>query len=276
MTWVDAPSDPPRQGLSLAQGRVSFTTEGTGPPIVALHGLPGSCFDFRWFGPSLSQKHTFIRVELPAFGETASHVGGPSRADHHAFLDAVLDELALGPVVLLGHSFGGMLAWSYAAHAPERVRGLVLLAPGGLRPHSAARNTPAPGAFARGLQSRGAGLLLRPLATAIFRSLGFSRVTIPEMVRVLECLDTWDWDAGPALARQVRAPTFLAACDDDSLVERGITDELSDALPRGLRLRFPTGGHVLQKTRREDILMALLPWLAGLGRGEPPPTLGTR
>lgn len=41
-------------------------------------------------------------------------------------LDEVLDELAVGKVFLLGHSYGGFVAQYYAAHRPDRVAGLVL------------------------------------------------------------------------------------------------------------------------------------------------------
>ena len=46
-----------------------------------------------------------------------------------ASLLETLDEHATGPVVIVAHSFGGMLALHLAATAPERVRGLVLLDP---------------------------------------------------------------------------------------------------------------------------------------------------
>jgi pimeloyl-ACP methyl ester carboxylesterase len=53
-----------------------------------------------------------------------------------AWLTATLDALHLDRVSLVGMSFGGWLALSYAAAAPERVQTLVLLSPGGLLPIS--------------------------------------------------------------------------------------------------------------------------------------------
>jgi pimeloyl-ACP methyl ester carboxylesterase len=48
--------------------------------------------------------------------------------------------------VLLGHSMGGPVALAAAAHAPERVAGLALIASVGLRPHRLIRQFPVAGA----------------------------------------------------------------------------------------------------------------------------------
>ena len=52
-------------------------------------------------------------------------------ADYVAWLTATLDALHLDRVSLVGMSYGGWLALNYAVAAPERVRKLVLLSPGG-------------------------------------------------------------------------------------------------------------------------------------------------
>src|SRR5262249_27313143 len=55
-------------------------------------------------------------------------------ADFVSWLTATLDALQLDRVSLVGMSFGGWLAIRYAVAAPQRVRTLVLLSPGGLLP----------------------------------------------------------------------------------------------------------------------------------------------
>ena len=257
------PTPEPRT-LALAAGRVVYTDQGSGPPLVALHGLPGSWRDFRWLAPSLTQSHRLICVGLPGFGGSDAGLCAPTRADHHRFLDTLFDALDLEDVVLVGHSFGGLLAWCHAAHAPARVRGLVLLAPAGVREHKVARNTVGAGTLAQILTSPAGRLGPRWLARTVFESLGFPHTPLPEIVRVLESLDAWSWEGLDAVAQAVQAPTFLAACDDDPLVETTITDELSDALPAGLRLRFARGGHLIQRSCREDLAAALVPWLRDL------------
>ncbi len=269
-------SAPPPRTLRLGKGAVVYSEQGAGPPLVALHGLPGSWRDFRWLAPSLAQRHRLLCIGLPGFGGSDGSVCAPTRAGHHRFLDTVLDALGLTDVVLIGHSFGGLLAWSYAEHAPARVRGLVLLAPGGVREHKVARNTVGAGTLARLLSSPLGALGPRWLARTVFTSLGFPQTPHAEIVRVLESLEAWSWQGLDDVAQAVRAPTFLAACDDDPLVETEITDELSDALPAGLRLRFPRGGHLLQRSCRDDLVAALLPWLRDLPETASPSAGGTR
>lgn len=270
MSETPGRNEPALRSLVLPTGRVVYTDQGAGPPVVALHGLPGGCSDFRWLAPALTGQHRLLCLGLPGFGGSEAAVCSPTQADHHRFLDAALAVLGVDDAVLLGHSFGGLLAWSYAAHSPRRVRGLVLLAPAGMREHQVARNTIGAGTLARVLASPLGLFGPRWLAQTIFASLGFRETPLPEIIRVLESMDAWSWEGLDDVAQAVRAPTFLAACDDDPLVEQAITDELSDALPDGLRLRFPQGGHLVQRAWRDDISAALLPWLRDLpGPGDP-------
>ena len=56
------------------------------------------------------------------------------RADYVAWLTATLDMLPVDRITLVGMSFGGWLALTFAVAAPERVRKLVLLSAGGFLP----------------------------------------------------------------------------------------------------------------------------------------------
>jgi pimeloyl-ACP methyl ester carboxylesterase len=58
----------------------------------------------------------------------------------------------------------------------------------------------------------------------------------------------------------LRAPTLLASCDDDPLVEPAIGEQLGRACPDGPRLRFDSGGHNPQKSQACEIAEVLEPW----------------
>src|SRR4029079_18052652 len=66
--------------------------------------------------------HECIAVDVPGFGD-APPIDEPVTV---ARLAAALDDEARGPVVIIGHSLGGMIAQELALLAPDRVRGLVL------------------------------------------------------------------------------------------------------------------------------------------------------
>jgi pimeloyl-ACP methyl ester carboxylesterase len=107
----------------LAHPELAHTNRGSGPPIVLLHGLT---FDRAIWEPIIKQladRFTCIAVDLPGHGES----DGPQRVfdDVARAIHQLLDDLAIEPPVVVGHSMGGALAASYAAHHP--VRGLVLV-----------------------------------------------------------------------------------------------------------------------------------------------------
>jgi pimeloyl-ACP methyl ester carboxylesterase len=261
---ADVPSDPSPRKVSTKHGVATITDEGQGPVVVGIHGAPGAGRDFRWLAGPIAANHRLIRVDLPGFGATPAAVCAPTRDGFSSFIIDLLDALGVDSATLLAHSFGGPIGMAVASNAPARVSGLALLAPAGLRPHRPVRRMPAPHMLARGMQTPMLRRVLRPLGRRLFGAMGFPRITEDEVVRVLEMVGGWDWAATMAASADIQAPTFLAACDDDQLVESDVTDQLSAALPAGPRLRLPTGGHALLKRRRHEILAQLVPWLSGL------------
>jgi len=114
-------------GLSDAtrESRAASYSMGRGPAIVLVHGLGGSIQDWLPTVRLLARRHRVELVELPGHGESPMpEPFGLARAA--AALDRVLaDENE--PVVLVGHSLGGMVATAEALARPERVRALVLV-----------------------------------------------------------------------------------------------------------------------------------------------------
>jgi lipase len=105
------------------------------PEILSLHGLTGH--GRRWQSMAENQLPEARWISPDLRGHGRSTWAPPWNLESHvASLLETLDEHATGPVVILAHSFGGMLALHLAATAPERVRGLVLLDPAiGLDPN---------------------------------------------------------------------------------------------------------------------------------------------
>jgi pimeloyl-ACP methyl ester carboxylesterase len=110
---------------------VNYYQEGTGEHLVFLHsggGLPAFTPELE----ALSKLFTVTAPLLPGFG---------SDGEEHLHEDVqklvfwgwdLLDALDIERPLLVGHSFGGMLAAEMAATEPRRVRKLVLAAPAGL------------------------------------------------------------------------------------------------------------------------------------------------
>ncbi|UKY52674.1 alpha/beta fold hydrolase [Streptomyces inhibens] len=111
--------------------RVNACGPADGPPLVLLHG--GGVTSAVWYANAgaLSRTHRVYAVDQMGAPGLSLPCGRALRRpeDLLAWLDGVLDGLGLDSAAVLGHSYGGWVALSYAVHARDRVDRLVLLDP---------------------------------------------------------------------------------------------------------------------------------------------------
>lgn len=110
--------------------RLSVLEAGTGDPLVMLHGLGGTKASFLPTVAALSDRYRTIAVDLPGFGDSGKPLGASyDPAFFSGSIIALLDELGLERVHLLGHSMGGRAALEVAFDHPDRIAGLILVTP---------------------------------------------------------------------------------------------------------------------------------------------------
>lgn len=101
---------------------------GSGPPLVVLHG--GMGLDHTYFRPWLDSCGDFARVVYFDFsGNGRSRANGAEDLGHERWVQDVEDvrqALGLGPITLLGHSYGGFVAQEYVLAYPQSVEKLIL------------------------------------------------------------------------------------------------------------------------------------------------------
>jgi pimeloyl-ACP methyl ester carboxylesterase len=102
-----------------------------GPAVVLLHGAGCNLEDLRMaLGEQLAARHRVILVDRPGLGwSERSGRQGSSPASQAEILRDLLDRLAVERAIVVGHSWGATLAITFALDHPQRVAGLVLLAP---------------------------------------------------------------------------------------------------------------------------------------------------
>jgi pimeloyl-ACP methyl ester carboxylesterase len=107
------------------------TDQGSGPPVVMIHGIASSSVTFERLVPLVEPHHRVIAIDLLGFGESpAPEDATYTIAEHAAALSRTIDSLRLRePFVLVGHSMGSLIAARYAATHPRRLRKLVLVSP---------------------------------------------------------------------------------------------------------------------------------------------------
>lgn len=121
---------------------VHYTEEGSGTPLVLLHGTGGLLHTWDAWTAVLKQHYRVVRLDLPAFGLTGPSPEGMYTLDFYTdVLKAFCDSLQLDSFYVAGNSLGGQIAWEYAIKYPEQVRKMILLAPAGVY-MAGAKSTP--------------------------------------------------------------------------------------------------------------------------------------
>jgi pimeloyl-ACP methyl ester carboxylesterase len=126
---------PPSKFLKLPDGTIAHYRDyvpADGPPratLVLLHGANLSLF---WWEPLAALLRTSMRVvtvDFPGHGLTEAK---DRAAPFTKFVDMFTQTLGVSErFVLIGHSMGGQVAWRFALNHPERLTGLILIAPSG-------------------------------------------------------------------------------------------------------------------------------------------------
>jgi pimeloyl-ACP methyl ester carboxylesterase len=113
--------------IKVGELELAFREEGSGEPLVLVHGWPLSSLTWRKVVPGLAGRARCIAVDLLGAGESAWD--GRASLDlesHGRRLAGLLDALGIERASVIGHDSGGSVARSLAVAHPERVSRLVL------------------------------------------------------------------------------------------------------------------------------------------------------
>ena len=98
-------------------------------PVFMVHGFRGDHHGLLRIAEALPHRRVLI-PDLPGFGSSEALPGRHDVAAYADFAAAALDALGLGPeTVLLGHSFGSIIASALTARDPRRISALILVNP---------------------------------------------------------------------------------------------------------------------------------------------------
>ncbi|MGA7997615.1 MAG: alpha/beta hydrolase [Bradyrhizobium sp.] len=127
----------PAQGRSIevAGGRLNILDIGprdaAGPPVVLIHGASSNLEAMRQpLGDRLASRHRVILIDRPGHGwSSRGSLADSTPAIQGRMIDEALEKLGVGSAIVVVHSWSGALGARVALDYPERVAGLVMLAP---------------------------------------------------------------------------------------------------------------------------------------------------
>jgi pimeloyl-ACP methyl ester carboxylesterase len=104
-----------------------YVRAGQGPPLVLLHGWGSTWYMWRRLIAPLAERFTVIAPDLRGLGDSSKELGGYDKLNVARDVHALVEELELGPIHLVGHDWGGPVAYLYTAGLKAPVRQLAML-----------------------------------------------------------------------------------------------------------------------------------------------------
>ncbi len=120
-----------RQVVLVDGLRLNYVSAGSGPPVVLIHGNPGSYQDFTLaVVEKLARSYFVIAVDRPGHGYSEREDSVRTTVEVQArIIREALGKLSIDKPVLVGHSWGGSLVLAAAVAYGNDLSGIVLLAP---------------------------------------------------------------------------------------------------------------------------------------------------
>jgi pimeloyl-ACP methyl ester carboxylesterase len=88
--------------------------------VLCLHGWPQHWYEWRQLMPALADRHRVLALDLRGFGWSEAPRDGYEKENMATDVLAVLDELGLERVKLVGHDWGGWIGFLLGLRAPQR------------------------------------------------------------------------------------------------------------------------------------------------------------
>jgi len=106
---------------------MAYRDQGTGDPVVFLHGIPTNSYLFRHQFDAVAAERRAIAPDMVGYGNSAMHDGFDRsiRAQEMA-VRSLVDELGFDTVDFVGHDLGGGVGLRYASRTPDAIDRLVL------------------------------------------------------------------------------------------------------------------------------------------------------
>lgn len=124
------PADLGKDGYVDSKGvKIHYVASGSGPLCVLIHGFPDFWYTWREQMPELAKHFQVVAIDQRGYNLSDKPEGVENYRIEKlvADLDAVVDHFQAKKAIIVGHDWGGMVAWSYAMQHPDKMERLVIL-----------------------------------------------------------------------------------------------------------------------------------------------------
>jgi pimeloyl-ACP methyl ester carboxylesterase len=283
----------PPQGrmVDVAGARLHVVEIGpqSGVPIVMLHGASSNLEVMRPLAERLARTHRVILLDRPGHGwSTRENFSDSTPQPQARMIAAALQKLGGGQAIVVAHSWSGALALRIALDHPDRVAGLMMLAPvaypwpGGVSQYNYVVTTPVIGALLAHTVTLPLGLLLADSGSSSV----FAPQTMPKdfvqnsatrlLLRPREFVaNAWDLvTLRAAMAEQaprygtITAPITIIAGDVDKTVSTHIHSQPLAKTAKNTKLIVLNGvGHMIQYAAPDLVIAEIGAMMGALAAG---------
>ena len=123
--------------------KLHYVTQGEGDLILMLHGFPEFWYSWRHQIPEFAKDYKVVALDLRGYNDSDKPADKSAYVMDEFILDVegVIKGLGYDKCILVGHDWGGAIAWNFAYAHPEMVERLIIL------------NLPHPAKFAEGMRN---------------------------------------------------------------------------------------------------------------------------
>jgi epoxide hydrolase 4 len=106
-----------------------YVTQGEGPLMVCLHGFPDFWYSWRHQIPEFANDHKVVAPDLRGYNDSDKPASKEAYTmpEFIADIKGLIEGLGYQHCVLVGHDWGGMIAWNFAYTYPDMVKQLIVL-----------------------------------------------------------------------------------------------------------------------------------------------------
>ena len=113
--------------IEINGSRMHYIDEGTGEPVLFLHGQPTSSYLWRNIIPHLKKTNRCIAPDLIGMGKSDKPKLDYNYHDHYDYMEKFINKLELKNITLVIHDWGSGLGFHYANTNRDNIRGIAFM-----------------------------------------------------------------------------------------------------------------------------------------------------